>query len=136
MMGDILLYVDSGCELNYKGRNKLLDYIELVKSKKIIGTDGGSSDYNYTKMDLIKYLQMEDNIDLLKKNYMQAGCVLISKCNQIINLYNEFYEIGSNNYHFINDNPSTEKNFIRFKEHRHDQSIFNLLIKKYNLIFN
>ena len=131
---DILLYLDSGCELNSNGLNKLLKYIELVKIKKIIGTKGGSSDYNYTKMDLIKYLNMENNIDLLKKNHMQPGCVLIMKCNETVNLYNEYYEIGSNNYHFINDNPSIEKNFDGFKEHRHDQSIFNLLVKKYNLI--
>ena len=45
----------------------------------------------------------------------------------------EYYEIGSQNYHFIDDSPSIYINFSCFVEHRHDQSIFSLLTKKYNL---
>jgi len=131
---DILLYLDCGCELNYLARDKFLEYIELVKTKKILGTKGISTDYNYTKMDLIKYFGMENNIGLLNCNHMQAGAVLLLKCDEIVNLYNEFYELGSSNYHYIDDSPSIEKNFKHFIEHRHDQSIFNLLVKKNNLI--
>jgi hypothetical protein len=90
-------------------------------------------DYNYTKKDLVKFFNMENDIELLKK-HMQTCCLLMLKCDIIVNLYNECYEIGSNNYHFINDDQSIEKNFHKFKAHRHDQSIFNLLVKKHNLI--
>ena len=131
---DILLYLDSGCELNVNGKNRMQDFIKLVQEKKIIGTSGGSSDYNYTKMDLIKYLKMDTNLELLKKSHMQACCLLMKKCDIIVNLYNEIYEIASNNYNLIDDSPSIEKNYPGFMEHRHDQSIFNLLVKKYNLI--
>ena len=131
---DILLYLDCGCELNYLAHNKFLEYIELVKTKKILGTKASSTDHNYTKMDLIKYFGMENNIELLKVKHMQAGALLILKCEKIINLFNEFYEIGSSNYHYIDDSSSIEQNFKDFKEHRHDQSIFNLLVKKNNLI--
>lgn len=65
---------------------------------------------------------------------MQACALLIFKCNEIMNLLNTWYEIGSSNYNLIDDSSSIEKNFDGFKEHRHDQSIFNLLVKKYNLI--
>jgi len=131
---DILLYVDCGCELNYNGKKKFDNYINLVKEKKIIGTSTCSSDYDYTKMDLIKYFNMENDIKLLKKQHMQACCLLILKCKNIIDLFNEYYEICSNNYHLIDDSQSIESNFNGFKEHRHDQSIFNLLVKKYKLI--
>lgn len=131
---DILLYADCGCELNYMGKNKLFDFIELVKIKNIIGTSAGSSDYNFTKMDLTKYLQMENNIDLLKIRHMQATTLMMVKNDLIIKLINEYYEIGSNNYHFIDDTPSIETNTCDFIEHRHDQSIFSLLVKKYGLL--
>ena len=138
--GDILLYADSGCELNINGKDKMNNFIELVKRKKIIGTTGGSSDYNYTKMDLIKFLNMEDNIELLKISHIQATVLMLIKTRDIINLLHEWYQIGSNNYHLIYDEPSIEKNFESFIEHRHDQSILSLLVKKYNtilpLIFN
>lgn len=65
---DILLYLDCGCELNYLARNKLLEYIELVKEKKILGTSASSSDHDFTKMDLIKFIGMENDIKQLQKN--------------------------------------------------------------------
>jgi hypothetical protein len=34
-------------------------------------------------------------------------------------------------YNLINDSPSVEKNHSSFFEHRHDQSIFSCLRKKY-----
>jgi len=33
----------------------------------------------------------------------------------------------------IDDSPSISKNLDCFREHRHDQSIFSLLTKKYNI---
>ena len=38
-------------------------------------------------------------------------------------------EIAENNLHLITDEPSTTANFPEFKEHRHDQSLFSLLLK-------
>lgn len=131
---DILLYLDSGCELNINGKNKLLDFFNIVKSKKLIGTIASSTDYNFTKMDLIKYMQMENLLSLLQMPHIQAGIMILLKCNETSNLINEWYNIATSNYHFINDDRSVEKNFDGFIEHRHDQSIFNLLVKTYGLL--
>lgn len=131
--GDVLLYADCGCELNYAGKSKLLDLINQVKIKNIIGTSAASTDTSYTKMDLTTHLQMENNIDLLKQNQMAATTLLMVKNELIVDLINEYYEISSNNYHLIDDTPSVENNFCDFIEHRHDQSVFSLLVKKYGL---
>ena len=82
--GDILLYADSGCELNPKGINKFNEYIELTKKKKIIGTKACSDDCTYTKKDLSIFLGMSENINLLKVKHMQATCLLIEKNNLIV----------------------------------------------------
>ena len=37
------------------------------------------------------------------------------------------------NYHLIDDTPSLLENTVDFREHRHDQSIYSLLLKKYNI---
>jgi hypothetical protein len=132
--GDMLLYLDSGCELNIHGKDKMQHFINLAQEKKIIGTIAGSTDCNYTKMDLIKYLKMDNNIELLIRPQMQACALLMQKCDIIVKLFNEMYEIGSNNYNLIDDSPSVATNYNIFREHRHDQSIFSLLVKKYNLI--
>ena len=40
----------------------------------------------------------------------------------------DWYSIACN-YHFVDDSPSIHPNDPSFREHRHDQSIFSLLIK-------
>ena len=36
----------------------------------------------------------------------------------------------------IDDSPSINENYKNFKEHRHDQAILSLLLKKYNITSN
>lgn len=128
---DLLLYVDCGCELNIKGKDKMVEFINKVDEKLIIGTRANSDDTNFTKKDTIIYFNME-NSDKLATQHMQPGCVLMKKCETIVNLYSKFYD-ACRNYHLIDDSPSIEPNFDNFIEHRHDQSIFNMLVKKLNL---
>jgi hypothetical protein len=47
-----------------------------------------------------------------------------------MNFVNEWYILGCN-YHLIDDTNSITDNDSEFVDHRHDQSIFSLLIKKY-----
>jgi hypothetical protein len=130
--GDILLYLDSGCELNPQGKPRFLELVEKTINKLIIGTTSSSDDVYYTKMDLVKYMQMESHSSL-KKNHMQACALMMLNCSEIKNLFNEYYDL-CNNYNLIDDSPSIINNHNGFIEHRHDQSVFNLLVKKYNLI--
>lgn len=129
--GDILLYMDCGCELNYLAKNKIEEYFELAKTKKILATISGHSECKYTKMDLIKFLQMENDVDLLKKTQYQTNCIIMCKCDDVVKIINEWHSICSEHHNLINDTPSNNKNFDEFVDHRHDQSVFSLLVKKY-----
>jgi hypothetical protein len=129
---DILLYCDSGCELDIKNVNNFNILLEKTNKKLIIGTHSASNDILFTKMDIIKYFNME-NDNKLKDDHMQATTLMMKKCDVITSLINEWYNICSNNYHLIDDSPSVEKNNDNFIDNRHDQSIYNLLVKKYNL---
>ena len=128
--GDILLYLDSDCKININERDYLLECIENVKTEHIVGTRLLTED-NWTKMDLILKLEMNDS-KYLQTPIRQAGLVLYHVCDKTRNLVDDWYNIGCN-YNMIDDSPSKIKNLSCFKEHRHDQSIFSLLTKKYNL---
>jgi hypothetical protein len=104
--------------------------INLVKSDKIIGTYT-HNDKDWNKMDLILNLDMND-IDVLKTRQHQAGALMFLVCDITLNIVNEWYKLGCE-YHNIDDSPSISKNLDCFREHRHDQSIFSLLTKKYNV---
>jgi hypothetical protein len=130
--GDILLYLDCGCELTCNKKNELLKCIDIVKTDYIIGTLAGIERV-WNKMDLIIKLDMNNNM-YLNTYQRQAGTNMFLVCDKTINLVNEWYTIGSE-YHYIDDSPSIIPN-EEFIEHRHDQSIFSLLTKKYNLYSN
>ena len=130
--GDILVYLDCGCEIDIRNKDKILKLIEIVKIDKIIGSFiNNNKEGKWTKKDLFIAL------NVLKSKYVysdqrQATGLILLKCKEVIDLVDLWYKYSSN-YHLIDDSPSIQKNFDFFKEHRHDQSIFSLLTKKYNI---
>ena len=62
----------------------------------------------------------------------QATSIMFVVNKKTRNIVNSWYRIATN-YHMIDDSPSLHKNLNCFIEHRHDQSIFSLLTKKYNI---
>jgi len=131
--GDILLYLDCGCEIDSRKKHALNTYFELVKKEYIIGTHI-FNDAQWTKMDLILHMDMLHD-KYLNSTQHAAGALLFLACDKTRFIVNEWYKICSD-YHNIDDTPSIHKNLDCFKEHRHDQSIFSLLTKKYNIYSN
>ena len=133
--GDILVYLDIGCEIDIRKKDKILDLLKKVDEDLIIGSFT-HNDKDWTKFDLVERLQITNPIMLLTPQH-QASCIMIKKCQKTLDLVKEWYEISyENNYHYIDDSKSIKKNLLGFKEHRHDQSIFSLLTKKYNIYSN
>jgi glutaredoxin-related protein len=76
---------------------------------------------------------MTGKTDLLKKNQMQAGYLMMVKCPEIVDLIDTWRK-WNEDYHLIDDSPSILPNSSQFIEHRHDQSVFNILVKSRGLI--
>ena len=128
--GDVLLYCDAGCELAQEKRDKLLSYFDIVNRDSIIGTNI-ENDIEWNKQDLITRLGMQDHPSL-EGRQRQSGILMILKNSTTYRIISEWYELGSD-YHMIDDSPSVEENHPSFKEHRHDQSLWSLLTKKYSV---
>jgi len=135
---DILVYADSGCEIpnnnKEKYRQRWVNKFKLVQSDLIIDTlacNGICLEKEWTKMDLILYLNMNNPLYLNTAQH-QGSALIILKCKKIVDLVKEWYNTACN-YHLLDDTQSIAKNLPCFKEHRHDQSIYSLLVKKYNL---
>jgi len=133
---DIILYCDAGCHLKLNNKYKLLEYIDILNKSQygIMSFQMNYIEKHWNKGDVLKYFNDNyQNIDIEKiKNSGQnhATFMLIKKNKHSVILINKWYELCSN-YHFIDDSLSIEKNDIFFIDHRHDQSIFSLLVKVY-----
>ena len=127
--GEALLYLDCGCELDDKCKEELLNCIEIVKNDKIMACPLiVHKEIDWTKMDLIMKIGMDEN-NIMQR---QGGAILFLVCPETRILVNEWYELCGD-YHNVDDSPSIIPNAHNFSDHRHDQSIFSLLTKKYNL---
>jgi hypothetical protein len=126
---DILLYCDACVFLNIHGKERLLDYIHYIKRHP----DGnlffeyGNTISHWCKMDLIAALDA--------KNIMNEKEIVPTVFFTTANAKNRaffklWYDIMCD-YHLIDDSPSVLPNVPEFVEHRHDQSVFSLLVRQH-----
>jgi hypothetical protein len=80
-------------------------------------------------MDLFEYLDMSNEKEL-NTPQLFATTFILRKCDHSVNIVKKWYETSCI-YHNIDDTPSFLPNDSGFVDHRHDQSIFSLLRKKY-----
>lgn len=125
---DVLFYCDTDFIFRENNFNELL---KDVKKCKIIGSSTGRKELTWNKMDTINRIGVEISENDIQ---IQAGILLISVCKETRTLVEEWYSICcENTYKYLDDTPSSKLNHSSFIEHRHDQSIFSLLLKKHNI---
>lgn len=129
--GDIILYVDSGCELNINGRQRMFQYINLAMTHDLVAFQMENlNEKKYTKMDLLDY----SNVSEEDRNSGQivGGINFWKKTNKNLEILNEIINLLTiSNYHFIDDSPSVKQNDPIFIDHRHDQSCISVTLKKH-----
>jgi hypothetical protein len=133
--GDILLYLDCGCELIINEKDHILMYINecINKYKLFLSITPEGNEKRYCKMDLLHKLKINNDPIILNTHQFQSGFIFLEVNISTRFLINEWYNLASNDYHNIDDSPSIIPNISEYIEHRHDQSILSLLIKKYDI---
>lgn len=129
--GDILLYLDAGFYLNSRGKRLFNYYKNLISNHqvKVLAFRCPEEEKIYTKRDLFKILDC-DTPEYSESKQLASGYFFLKKDDTVLKMIDEFMSL-SDFIHLFNDNPSFSPNYEGFSEHRHDQSILSLLIKKY-----
>jgi len=148
--GDILQYTDVGCHLNVNGMRRLLEYFTLTERSKIgilafqakpptlpLHYDNRTllnlPDICWAKGDLLDYLGVRNNKDLLLSQTIGAGIILIRKTETASRIIHAWREVLDRDFSLIDDSLSRSPNLPEFIEHRHDQAIFSILCKLNNV---
>ena len=132
---DILIYCDSGCKINNKGKRRLEEYIDLLNTNKenygLISFQLEYKQFLYTKKETLEYFNCTED----ENNMLQCigGIQIIKKNSHSVDIINKWYDICHNNYNLINDIKSDNQD-PEFQDHRHDQSIISILVNKYGSI--
>lgn len=131
---DILVWSDAGNEWNIKGISIFNKYLELAQQEDsgIICFQQPFLEKDYSKGDLLDYLDVYDNISITMSLQLWAGAFIIRKTKISETMINEWENLNTKYLHLITDKKSVKPNLHGFIEHRHDQSAFSCLAKKYS----
>jgi hypothetical protein len=128
-----IVYVDAGSHLNIKSSTFMNDLEKWAKVSENLGGLAWQLPNNvekfWTKMELVKFLNPDS--DSLESGQVQSGLIMLPPIKKRSALLQDWLDITlSNNGLMINDELQINQ-IPGFIEHRHDQSIFSLLWKKY-----
>jgi hypothetical protein len=130
--GDFLFYCDSGSYFI----NSIEELVQLClnKNQDVIPFELTHYEKDWTKRDAFVLMDCENEIYYVTKQRL-GGFVLIRKSEISMNFVSEWlYYSQDKNIITDIENQCGLENFPEFKEHRHDQSIFSLLTKKYKFL--
>ena len=128
---DVILYVDSGCELNKNGLANLEQYY-----KECLETEGlfftlDLPEIQWTKMDTYRRVMVENDEYMMTRQII-ATSFFMKNTPLMRSVVKKWKDICvEENGHYLDDSPSKLPNDPIFRENRHDQSILSLLVKNF-----
>lgn len=130
-----LLYIDVGCHLNSEGKKRFMQYIQMLAKSEIgiLAMELNCVDREWTKGDLFDLLGVLNNKDFTHTQMRAAG-VLLVRNNKLSRMFmSKWLNVYEQGWHYVDDTDSVIPNLEGFREHRHDQSIFSILSKFYDV---
>lgn len=129
---DIICYIDIGCTFNGHAKDRFYDYINHTIEHNALCFEIPYKECDWTKMDTYQRIFPNDMTHFYSNQ--RAGGMFFLKNNEFTRkIISEIKKVSTEQkYHYISDAASKLQNHTSFKEHRHDQSIFSLMSKKYN----
>ena len=132
--GDLLFWSDAGLMWNCNSQS-------LVKFKEYVGKLSGNNDIlvfsqpllekEWTKGDVFAALNVYHDKQICETPQFLGGLFMLKKTVRTVGLVDRWIELNDLKKELITDKRSTIPNKEGFKEHRHDQSIFSVLVKTY-----
>lgn len=144
--GDLVHYCDAGCHLRPAGRSRLLEYFYLAEAadsgvlafnfeppRPPFRHDGrplpGYRNIEWCKADLLERLGLLEDREFLEGFTFAATTFFVRRSHATLAFIRKWRDFMDQNVALIDDSPSRRPNFAEFKEHRHDQAVFNCLAR-------
>ena len=128
---DILIYLDAGCSINHKGKNRFYEYVDMLnKSDEDIISFKMSHlpEKHYTTKEIFNYFNVDINSSIANSGQILDGILIMKKNKNLIKKNQIWYDVIYKNALLFTDyyNNLQESYFI---ENRHEQSIFSIIRK-------
>ncbi|MCM5555142.1 hypothetical protein [Pleomorphomonas sp. NRK KF1] len=123
--GDILYYIDVGCEVNKFGKRRLDYYNSMIEDRDILIFELGLPAESWTKGDLLHLFP-----GVRGHNQFMGGVIGIKIGPRSREFVSRWFNLCcQNEYRYLDDSPSTMPNDSTFQEHRHDQACLTAIAR-------
>ncbi|MDR0739162.1 MAG: hypothetical protein LBF33_03360 [Oscillospiraceae bacterium] len=139
--GDVLIFTDVGCELHDNFGNSVEKYLQIIREKKydLIARqlpEEDCAEQYWSKGDILSFFGVYENKETLSSGQLESDRIIVVKSEKTVKMFSKMVEIYKNKFEMMTDKPSVIPNKPGFKENRHDQSLFSLMIKSNPLNLN
>ena len=123
---DILIYMDSGFELNVKGIHRFDDYLSITSEQQALTFELQHPQRYWTKRSSVL---TESHQEHKYRNQIAAGIIFLKKTKLTKKFCDDWLWISSyNGGETLEDPQPLERQISGFKSHRHDQSTLSLAV--------
>jgi hypothetical protein len=131
---DVIFYLDSKYYFIEDFANL---YLEYLTTNDLLVWNNKPNEHtwdmkNWCKMDVILKYNMYDKIFIENIKDCWAGAIVVKKTKNTIKYMQEWLDMCCI-HEDITDSPSIAENSELYREHRHDQSLLNIVLQKYNI---
>jgi hypothetical protein len=132
---DIVVYADSGCTLHKSGLSRFNEYIDMISwstGKSILAMKlRDHTDKEYTSTEIFDYFHQPVDGKVGNSNQVIATCAFFRKSPDSMAIVNQWLSIATTRPELFTDryNEESKRTNPEFKDNRHDQSIFSMILK-------
>lgn len=129
--GDILVYSDGGVYWDIKGIKRFQEYLSMLdNNQSILCFQRPFLEKDWTKGDVLEYFKAYDDDNITMSLQLWGGCFIVRKNKTTERLISEWYDICMHHADLFTDKKSKKPNLNGFREHRHDQSVLSVMVKR------
>ena len=129
--GDYLVYSDCGNRWVNGAISRFEEYLSMINTEKpILVFQQQFLEKDWTKRDAFEYICGNQWKDYAVTLQIWGGCFIMMKNEITCRLVDKWVAITQKRRDLFTDKASILKNTNGFREHRHDQSCFSLLVKQ------
>jgi len=135
--GEYIVYCDAGCTINKYGIYRFNEYINMLENDTnetgIISFQMNECiEERFTTSQIFSILNANDKIK--KSGQFMATILIMKKCKNVLDIFNEFFKIVDIDHKLITDHYNKNNQQKIFIDNRHDQSILSVIRKQKNTI--
>lgn len=127
---EILVYLDAGCTINSKGKNRFIQYMEYINESEfgMISYQMIHPEKYWTTEQIFEYFKLDKDSPIRESGQYLDGILIMRKCPHVEKLVDLWLKAVYDNALMFTDTYNGQQQAY-FRDNRHEQSVFSVIRK-------